>query len=163
MELEFPHEKKLHLLALDVLWRRTWSLWPLWPPRTWHTECALLCISSVHIGCKIHKERIHSSPTSFSLVASLQLEMSTCPSILLITHNIPCSHDAMAWPGIFKSVDHIMQGWKLAPARKPMAGESYVGPVEILSWLVKFPIISIQIVEFGSRLWDLGVVRPVEK
>ena len=38
-----------------------------------------------------------------------------------------------------------------------------VGPVEILSGLVKFPIISIQIMGFESRLWDFGVIGPVDK
>ena len=44
-----------------------------------------------------------------------------------------------------------------------MAGIFYVGPVDILSRLVKFPITSIQIMGFGSRLWDLGVVEPVDE
>ena len=42
------------------------------------------------------------------------------------------------------------QGWKLAPACQPMADKFYVGPVEILSWLVKCPITSVQIVGFVS-------------
>ena len=53
-------------------------------------------------------------------------------------------------------------GWKRTPARRPLAGKNYVGPVELLSWLVKFHITAIQIMRFGSRLCDLGVVGPVE-
>ena len=57
----------------------------------------------------------------------------------------------------------IVQGWRLTPAHRPMAGKIYVGPVEILSGPLKFPITAIQIMVFGSRLWDFGVVGPVEK
>ena len=44
-----------------------------------------------------------------------------------------------------------MQGWKLALACRHRAGKCCVG-------LVKFPITSIQIMGFGSRLWDLSVL-----
>ena len=45
-----------------------------------------------------------------------------------------------------------------------MAGKFYVGPVEIMSGLVKVPITSIQILGFGNRFWDfLGFVRPVRQ
>ena len=41
-----------------------------------------------------------------------------------------------------------------------MDGKFYAGPAEVLSELEKSPITSIlQIVGYGSRLWDLGVVR----
>ena len=43
-----------------------------------------------------------------------------------------------------------LQGWKLAPAHQPMAGYFYVGPVEILSGLVKFTITSIEMMGFVS-------------
>ena len=55
------------------------------------------------------------------------------------------------------------QGWKLALAHRPGPSKFYVGPVEILSGLVKCPITSIQSIGFGSRLWDLVVVGPVDK
>ena len=42
-------------------------------------------------------------------------------------------------------------------------GKFYVGLVEILSGLVKFTITSIQIMGFGSRLWNLQFVGPVDK
>ena len=42
-----------------------------------------------------------------------------------------------------------------------MARKIYVGLVEILCGLVNFPITSKQIREFGIRLWDLGVLGPV--
>ena len=45
----------------------------------------------------------------------------------------------------------------------PPAREFYVGPVEILSGLLKCLITSIEIMGFRSRLWDLTVVRPVDK
>ena len=48
-------------------------------------------------------------------------------------------------------------------AGKKWAGKKYVGPVEIVSEPLKFPIAAIQIMVLGSRLWDLDVVGPVEK
>ena len=53
------------------------------------------------------------------------------------------------------------QGWKLALACQPMAGKYYIGPVENLSRLVKIPITSNT--DHGIRMWDLGVVGPVDK
>ena len=44
-----------------------------------------------------------------------------------------------------------------------MAGKFYVGPVDIMSGPVKFPITSILFIGFGSRLWDFGDVGPVNK
>ena len=58
---------------------------------------------------------------------------------------------------------HTYHGWKLAPARQSVAGEFYVGPVNILSGLVQFPITSIQFITFESRFGNLGVVRPVDR
>ena len=43
-----------------------------------------------------------------------------------------------------------------------MAGKFYVGPVEIFEWASKISY-SIQIMGFERRLWDLGVVEPVDK
>ena len=41
---------------------------------------------------------------------------------------------------------------KASTGPPPMAGKFYVGPVENLSGRVKFPITSIQIMGFGTRL-----------
>ena len=53
-----------------------------------------------------------------------------------------------------RRVDNVRlmwQGWKLAPAHQPMASTFYIGPVGILSGLVKCPPIpSLQIMGFGS-------------
>ena len=45
----------------------------------------------------------------------------------------------------------------------PTAGKFYVGPVEILNGIVKFPIASIQFMGIWSRLWDFEVAGPVNK
>ena len=47
----------------------------------------------------------------------------------------------------------------MEPSTGPQANKLYVGPVENLSGPVTFCITSIQIMGFGSRLWDLGAVR----
>ena len=49
------------------------------------------------------------------------------------------------------------------PPPHGLASKYYAGPVEILCGQVKFPINSIQIMGFGSRLWDLGIIGPVDK
>ena len=55
------------------------------------------------------------------------------------------------------------QGWKLALAHWPMASQFYIGVVEILSELVKFPMTSIQIMSYGNISCDLRVLSPVDK
>ena len=49
-----------------------------------------------------------------------------------------------------KCASACYQGWKLALTHWPTAGKFYVGPVEILSELVKCSIISIEIMWFVS-------------
>ena len=56
-----------------------------------------------------------------------------------------------------------IQGWKLAPACWPLAGNFYVGPVKVLSGQVKFSITSMKILGIGSSLWNMGVVGPVDE
>ena len=62
---------------------------------------------------------------------------------------------------------YVYNDGSLAPAHLPMSGKFYVGPCgnfASLSWLVKGPIhTSIQIMGFGSKLWDFQGVGPVDK
>ena len=55
-----------------------------------------------------------------------------------------------------------MQIMKPGTETRSVASEFYVGPIEILSGLVQFPITLIKNLGFRSRLWDLGVVGPVD-
>ena len=45
-----------------------------------------------------------------------------------------------------------MQDWKLAPACRFMAGKVYVGPVDVLSGLVKCPIMAFVSCRAGRQL-----------
>ena len=56
----------------------------------------------------------------------------------------------------------FLQGWKLSPA----CGQSILcWASRNFEWASKIPITCtlIQIIGFGSRLWDLGVIGPVDK
>ena len=58
----------------------------------------------------------------------------------------------------------VTTGMEASSSPTARASKFYVGPVHILSGLVKFPITSTQIMGPGSRLWGLDiVVRPVDK
>ena len=58
-------------------------------------------------------------------------------------------------------------GMEATTSPSAVAGKFYVGPVEILSELVKFPItctgLQYSLWDFGSRLRDFVVVGPVDK
>ena len=96
----------------------------------------------LYISDLISKYRVRPK-RRIDLVSTLENVNRYCSSAFEQSTNSKATNDKVVKYFLY---DHdSLQGWKLAPARRPMAGKVYIGPVQILSGLVKCPITSIQI------------------